>query len=155
MTKFMAASRQAYELDKQRVRLEVKIRDMEKESSCLAEVRAKLEDEAKELKNLIEELKVNAVEKDIHLDHLQKRSDELCTFLEETRAAVIREFKASSEFTDLLHRNYTVGFEDFCMDAIEHFPGVDFRPIKLRVAAESSLLQTSSKDINVQDDAST
>ena len=50
----MAASRQAFELDKQRVRLEVKICDMENESSRLAEVRAKLEDEAKELKNLIE-----------------------------------------------------------------------------------------------------
>ena len=41
------------------------------------------------------------------------------------------------------------------MDAIEHFPGVDFSPIKLRIAAKSSLFQTSSKDINVEDDAST
>ena len=128
---------------------------MEIESSRRAEVRAKLEDEVKELNNLIEELRADVIEKDTCLDQLQKSSDGLCTFLEETRAAVIREFKASSEFTDLLHRNYTVGFEDFCMDAIEHFPGVDFRPIKLRVAAESSLLQTISKDINVQDDAST
>ena len=114
----MAASRQAYELDKQRVRLEVKIRDMEKESSCLAKVRAKLEDETKELKNLIEELKVNAVEKDIRLDHLQKRSDELYTLLGETKEATIMELKASSKFTDLLDKNYTAGFEDFRMDAL-------------------------------------
>ena len=128
---------------------------MEIESSRRAEVRAKLEDEVKELNNLIEELRADVIEKDTCLDQLQKRSDGLCTFLEETRAVVIREFKASNEFTDLLHRNYTVGFEDFRMDTIELFPGVDFRPIKLCVAAESSLLQTSSKDINVQDDAST
>ena len=59
---------------------------------------------------------------------------------EVTREAAIREFKASSEFTDLLENNYTAGFEDFCMDALEHFPGMDFSPIKLRIVAESSLL---------------
>ena len=53
-----------------------------------------------------------------------------------------------------MDRNYVVGFEDFSMDAIEHFPRMDFSPIKLRIAAESSLLQMSSKDINVEDDAS-
>ena len=68
MSKFMAASRQAYELDKTKVRLKAKIRDMEKESSC----RMKLEAEVKELKNLAEELKINIVEKDTRLDHLQK-----------------------------------------------------------------------------------
>ena len=41
------------------------------------------------------------------------------------------------------------------MDAIEHFPGVDFSLNKLCTAAESSLLQTSSKDVNIKDDAST
>ena len=127
---------------------------MERESSHRAKARAKLEDKVKELKNPVEELKVEVVKKDIHLDQLQKRSDGLCTFLGETRAAVIMEFKASSEFTDLLLKNYVVGFEDFRMDIIEHFHGVDFSPIKLRVVAERSLLQTSSEDINVQDDAS-
>ena len=57
MTKFMAASKQVYELDKQRVKLEAKIREIERESKRRAEVRAKLEDEVKELKNLIKELK--------------------------------------------------------------------------------------------------
>ena len=57
MTKFMAASKQVYELDKQRVKLEAKIREIERESKRRAEVRAKLEDEVKELKNFIKELK--------------------------------------------------------------------------------------------------
>ena len=89
------------------------------------------------------------------LDYFQKRSDELCTFLGETREAAIKEFKAFSEFTNLLDRSYAVGFEEFCVDAIEHLPGVDFSPIKLRVASKSSLLQMSSEDINVEDDAFT
>ena len=91
---------------------------MEKESSHRVEVSVKLEDEVKELKNLVKELKADAIEKDTCLDHLQKRSDELCTLLGETKAATIREFKASSEFTDFLDRNYAAGFGDFCMDAL-------------------------------------
>ena len=57
-------------MDKQKVRLETKVREMEKESSRQVEVRAKLEDEVKELKNLVEELKADIVEKDTYLDHL-------------------------------------------------------------------------------------
>ena len=66
------------------------------------------------------------------------------------------EFKASKQYTDLLDDNYAVGFEDFRMDAMENFPKVDFSSIKLNLAAiTSSLLQTSSKDVNVEDDATT
>ena len=155
MTKFMAASRQAYELDKQKVRLEVKIRDMEKESSHWAEARTKLKDKVKELKNLVEDLKIDAIEKDTCLDHLQKRRDKLYTLLGEIREVAIRELKASSKFTNLSDKNYTAGFEDFRMDALEHYPRMDFNPIKLRVAAKISLLQTSSEDVNIKDDAST
>lgn len=151
----MAASRQSYKLDRTRVRLEAKIHDMEKEFSRRIGERAKLEDEVKELKNLVEELKADAIKKDTRLYHLQKRSDELYILLGEAKEASTREFKASSEFTDLLDRNYIASFEDFHMDAIENFPEVDFGLIKLCVAAESSLLQTSSKDVNIKDDAST
>ena len=72
MTKFMAMSKQAYKLDKTRVMLKAKIRDMEKESSHRMGERMKLEVELKELKNLAVELRTDIVEKDIHLDHLQK-----------------------------------------------------------------------------------
>ena len=42
------------------------------------------------------------------------------------------------------------------MDAIESFPEVDFSPIKLNLATTaSSFIQTSSKDINIEDDATT
>ena len=39
-------------------------------------------DKVKDLKNLVEELKANAFDKDALFDHLQKRYDELCALLE-------------------------------------------------------------------------
>jgi len=42
------------------------------------------------------------------------------------------------------------------MDAIENFPEVDFSSVKLNLAtAASSLIQTSSEDVNIEDDAIT
>ena len=42
------------------------------------------------------------------------------------------------------------------MEAMENFPEVDFGSIKLNLAAAtSSLLQVSSEDTNVEDDATT
>ena len=108
---------------------------------------AKAKDEAKELQNLVEELKADAVEKDNHLDHLQKRNDELSALLNKAKEVTVVKFRASKQFTDLLDTNYAAGFEDFWMDAIENFLKVDFSSIKLNLgAATSSLLQTSSED---------
>ena len=105
---------------------------------------------------MIAELKAAVVEKDSRLDHLQVKNDKLSTSLSKAKDDTIAEFKASKEFTDLLGRNYAAGFEDFRMDAIENFPEVDFSSIKLNLnAATSSLLQTSSEDVNIEDDAST
>ena len=140
MYKFMAMSKEATELDKERIRLETKVHDMEKESSHKARERVKLEDGIKELKNLVKELKVDIVENDTCLDHLQKRSDKLTSSLSKAKDEAIKEFKASSVFTDLLDKNYAASFEDFRMDAIEAFHGVDFNSIKLPIATESSLL---------------
>ena len=118
---------------------------------------AKAKDDAKELQNHVEELKIDAIEKDIRLDHLQKRNDELSTFLEKAKGDAVAEFKVSKPFTDLLNTNYVAGFEDFRMEAIENFPEIDFTSIKLNLggAATSSLLQMSSDDINIEDDATT
>ena len=117
---------------------------------------AKAKDEAKELQNLVEELKVDVVEKDTRLDHLQKRNDELSTLLTKEKEDAVMEFRASKQFTVLLDTNYAVGFEDFRMDAIENFPEFDFSSIKLNlVVAASSLIQISSEDINIEDDVTT
>ena len=96
------------------------------------------------------------MEKDTRLDHFQKKNDESSTLLSQAKEDAMAEFKASKEFTDLMDRNYAAGFDDFWMDAIDNFPEVDFSSIKLNlVAATSSLVQTGSEDINIEDDAST
>lgn len=64
---------------------------------------------------------VDAIEKDTHLDYLQKRSDKLSSSLGKAKEEAIREFRASSIVTDLLDKNYAIGFEDFRMDAINPF----------------------------------
>ena len=94
---------------------------------------AKAKDEAKELQNLVEELKADTIEKDTRLDHLQKRNDELSALLSKEKKDVVVEFKAFKQLTDLLDTNYAASFENFQMDAIENFPEVDFSSIKLNL----------------------
>ena len=129
---------------------------MKDDSKVWAEVAAKAKEEAKELRNLNEELKTDVLEKDTRLDHLQKRNNELSALLEKAEGDAVAEFQVSKQFTDLLDKNYAAGFEDFRLDATENFPNLDFSAIKLNLgAATSSLLQTSSEDVNIEDDAST
>ena len=156
MSKFIAASRQATELDKMRILLETTIKNVRDESKKWAGTAAEAKEKEAQQQNLIAELRADLVEKDTHLDHIQKKNDELSTFLSKAKEDAIAEFKASKEFTDLLDRNYAAGFKDFRMDAVENFPEVDFSSIKLNLnTATSSLLQTSSEDVNIEDDAST
>ena len=156
MSKFIAASRQATELDKTRLLLETRIKEVKEESKVWAEVAAKAREEAKELRDLNEELRTDVIEKDTRLDDLQKRNNELNTLLEKAKEDAVAEFQSSKQFTDLLDKNYAAGFEDFRLDAVENFPNIDFSVIKLNLgAATSSLLQTSSEDVNIEDDAST
>ena len=117
---------------------------------------AKAKDEVTENRKLIEELRTDALEKDTRIDHLQKMNDELNTRLSKAKEDAVAKFKLSKAYTDVLDRNYAASFEDFRMDAIENFPEVDFSSIKLNLAAAtSSLIQTGSDDVNVEDDAST
>ena len=154
MSKFIAASRQVTGLDKTRILLEARIRELNDESKKWAEVAASAEEKGKELLNLVEELKADAVEKDTRLDHLQRKNDELCTLLSNAKVDAVSEFKSSNEYTKHLDANYATGFEDFRMEAMENFSEVDFGSIKLNLAAAtSSLLQVSSEDANVEDDA--
>ena len=156
MSKFIAASRQATELDKTRLLLETRIKEVKEESKVWAEVAAKAREEAKELRDLNEELRTDVIEKDTRLDDLQKRNNELNTSLEKAKEDAVAEFQSSKQFTDLLDKNYAAGFEDFRLNAVENFPNIDFSVIKLNLgAATSSLLQTSFEDVNIEDDAST
>ena len=116
----------------------------------------KAKEEVTEHKKLIEELKTDALEKDTRIDHLQKMNDELSARLSKAKEDTVVGFKSSKVYTDALDRNYAASFEDFRMDAIKNFPEVDFSSIKLNLAvATSSLIQTGSDDVNIEDDATT
>ena len=78
----MVASKQATDMDHERVRLEARVREVQEDCRGRAKIVVKAMEEVKELKNLVEELKVDVVEKDTHLDHLQKRYNELRVLLE-------------------------------------------------------------------------
>ena len=79
---------------------------------------------------------------------------ELSTLLIKAKEDAVVEFRASKQFTDLLDTNYAAGFEDFRMDTMENFLEIDFSSIKVNLGATtSSLLQTSSEDINIEYDA--
>ena len=80
----------------------------------------------------------------------------MSALLTKAKEDAIAEFKASKQFTDLLDANFAAGFEDFRMDAMENFLEVDFSSIKLNLATTtSSLIQTSSEDVNIEDNATT
>ena len=70
MSKFITTSRQATELDKTRILMEWRIQEVKDENKKWVKVAAKAKDDAKELQNLVEELKTDAIEKDTRLDHL-------------------------------------------------------------------------------------
>ena len=138
MSKFIAASRQATELDQTRILLETKVQEVRDECKRWAKVAAKAKEEAKELQNHVEELKTDAIEKDTCLDHLQKRNDDLSALLTKAKEDAVAEFRASKQFTNLLDTNYAASFEDFRMDAMEKFLEVDFSSIKLNLAAAAT-----------------
>ena len=70
MSKFIAASRQVTELDKTRILLEKRIKEVKEESKVWAKMAAKAKEEAKELGNLNEKPKTDVLEKDTRLNHL-------------------------------------------------------------------------------------
>ena len=57
-------------MDKARILLEMRIQEVKDDCKHWVEVATKAKDEAKELQNLVEELKIDVVEKDTCLDHL-------------------------------------------------------------------------------------
>ena len=98
MSKFIVASRQATELDKTRILLEMRVKVVKEESKVWVEVAAKAREKAKELRNLNEELKTDVLEKDTRLDHLQKKNNELNALLEKAKEDAVAEFQASKQF---------------------------------------------------------
>ena len=106
------------------------------------------------LKNEVEELKSDNIEKDTCIVYLEGQISGFVSSLEKAREEAIASFKKSDEYKGRLDSHYAAGYEDFRADAKETFPDLDFDSFKLPLATESSILQTSSEDVNVMDDAS-
>ena len=105
-------------------------------------------------KNEVEELKVDNKEKDTRIVYLEGQISGFFSSLEKAREEAIASFKKSDEYKGRLDSYYVAGYEDFRADAKETFPDLDFDSFKLPFATESFVLQTSSEDVNVMDDAS-
>lgn len=69
--------------------------------------------QVRNLKGQIKELKANIVEKEPHLDYLQRTNDQLFNSLEEAKDAYVDGFKSFKDFKDVLDQHNTAGFEDF------------------------------------------
>ena len=106
------------------------------------------------LKNEVEELKFDNIEKDTRIVYLEGQISRFVSSLEKARKEAIASFKKSNEYKGRLDSHYAAGYEDFRADAKETFPDLDFDSFELPLATESSVLQTSSEDVNVMDDAS-
>ena len=106
------------------------------------------------LKNEVEELKADSVEKETRIVHLEGQVSGFNSSLEKTREEAVAAFKKSDEYKNRLDSHYATGYEDFRADAKEAFPDLDFDSLKIPLSTESSLLPTSFEDINVVDDAS-
>ena len=104
------------------------------------------------LKNEVE-LKADNIEKDTRIVYLKGQVSEFVSSLEKARGEAIAAFKKFDEYKKGLDSHYAAGYEDFRADAKETYLDLDFDSFKLPFATESSLLQTSSEDVNILDDA--
>ena len=102
----------------------------------------------------MEELKADSIEKETHITHLEVKVQEFASSMEKAQEEAVAAFKSSNEFKTRLDRHYAAGYEDFRSDAKEAYPGMDFDSFMILTAVDSSLLPTSSEDVNVTEDAS-
>ena len=103
----------------------------------------------------MEELKTDSIEKETHIAHLEGKALGLTSSMEKAQEEAIAAFMRSNKFKNCLDRYYATGYKDFRADAKETYPKVNFDSFKIPTATKSSLLLTSSEDVNVVDDAST
>ena len=105
------------------------------------------------LKDEVEELKVDFIEKETRSAHLEGKVSKFNSSLEKAREEAIAAFKKLDEYKNRLNSHYAAGYEYFSVDAKEAYPNLGFDSFKIPLATESSLLLTSSEDVNVVDDA--
>ena len=157
MLKFYTATCQAKELTTEAKTAKDKAKELNNkillrkgEVLRLTEDFNRLQGSETKLKNKVEELKADNIEKDTRIVYLE---GQVSGFVKAREEAIVS-FKKSDEYKSHLDSYYAAGYEDFHVDAKETFPDLDFDSFKLPLTTESSMLQTSSEDVNVMDDAS-
>ena len=159
MSKFYIASCQAKELYEEAKIAKEKAKDLNTEVLLkkgevirLTKDLSRLQGIETKLKNEVEELKADAIEKETRIAHLEGQVSEFTSSLEKACEEAVVAFKKSDEYKNLLDSHYATGYEDFRVDAKEAFLDLDFDTFKIPLTIESSLLVSSSKDVNVVDD---
>ena len=156
MAKFYTASSQANELCDEAKAAMAKSKKLKNEFLLkkgevirMTEELTHLQGIKKKLRKKVEELKVDSIEKETCLNHLEVKVQGFVSSLENAQKEAIATFMKSDDFTNLLNHHYVAGYEDFRSDAKEAYPEMDFDSFKSPTVAERSLLQTSSGDVNV------
>ena len=160
MSKFYTASTQAKELCEEAKTAKKKNKELNKEVLLkkgevirLTEDLNHLYGVETKLKNEVEELKEDFVEKETRIVHFEGQVSEFNSSLEKACEEAVAAFKKSDDYKNHLDSHYAAGYEDFRADTKEAFLDLDFDSLKIPLATESSLLPTSSEDVNVVDDA--
>jgi len=113
----------------------------------------KAKEKNKELSNEVLLKKGEVIRLTEDLTRLEGKVLGLTSSLEKAREEAIVAFKKSDKYKNHLDSHYAAGYEDFRADAKEAYPNLDFDSFKIPLATKSSLLPTSSEDVNVVDDA--
>ena len=92
------------------------------------------------LKNEVEKLKADNIEKDTRIIYLEGQVFGFVSSLEKALEEAIASFKKSNEYKSRLDSHYAVGYEDFRVNAKETFPDLDLDSFKLPLGTESSML---------------
>ena len=160
MSKFYTTSSQAKELYDEAKTAKEKNKELNNEVLLKNREMIRLTDDLNrlqgietKLKDEVEELKADSIEKETHITHLEGKISKFNSSLDKAREEAVAAFKKSDEYKNCLDNHYAAGYEDFHADAKEAYPDLDFDFFKIPLATESSLLPTSFKDVNVVDDA--
>ena len=82
------------------------------------------------LKDKVEELKADPIEKETRIAHLEGKVSEFNSSLEKAHEEAVAAFKKLDEYKNHLDSHYAAGYEYFCADAKEAYPDLDFDSFK-------------------------
>ena len=79
----------------------------------LIEDLSRLQEIETKLKNEVKELKVNSIEKETRIFHLEVQVSGFASSLEKAREEAVAAFKKSDEYKNRLDSHHAAGYEDF------------------------------------------